>query len=88
MVLLISHGVMILAFDTIVDQKPTAKSDLLLTVDENEYGIINQPQCSDPSSKSCLPHTVNTKLASKNKHGVVNQLQCDDPSFDMTVDQN
>ena len=67
-------------FDTIVDQRHTGKSNLLLSsksVDENEYGIINQPQCND-----CLPLTTNTKLTGENKYGVINQPQCDDPSFE------
>ena len=76
------------SFDTIVDQKPTRKSDLPLRYDENKYGVINQPQCNDPSFESCLPLTVNTRLTGENKYGVVNQLRCDDPSFDTTVDQN
>ena len=74
------------SFDTIVDQKPTDLPLNSKSIDENKYGVINQPdpQCDDPSFESfdtieSLPLTANTKLTGENKYGVI---RCDDSSFD------
>ena len=84
---------------TTVDKKHNTDSPYLFSVansdkltDEGEYGVINQPQCDDPSfdttvdqshaTKSCLALIANN---AEDEYGVINQPQSDDPNFDITV---